>query len=338
MASTKIGLLRFFAIVTLLAAISGCSKAVSSNSPDRLNDFELTNLIVDRSAIATTNLSRNGMPPLDDPGLLQASDIDHFNEAERGKMLVSSDRVVGVRVDDEARAYPLRLLRWHEVVNDELGGRSIAVTYSGLCDSVVVFNRELEGRIMKPSASGLLYNSNLLFYDRNERESLWSQLRAEAVSGPKAGESLEVLHSQVLTWESWRTLYPETTVIAPDPQLKRRYRRDPYHSYFGSDILRFPVRPLPDENSLHLKERVLSVDVNGHRALYSIPQLVSHAGKDFGEIETTIGRVPVRIRFTSRPPTLSAEPVEPGQATQTRFSCWFAWHAMYSNEFFSTLN
>ncbi|MCP4899462.1 MAG: DUF3179 domain-containing protein [bacterium] len=332
MASTRAHSLILIALVGAVLSLAGCGQRDAPLS-EGFNGFDLSSCVVNTAVIVKTGLTRTGMLALTRPEMLEATDIEELNQAQRGKLLVPSDRVVGLVIGDEARAYPLRLLRWHEVVNDEIDGRPFAVSYSGPSDAAVVFDRRLGAEsVAEFAASGLLYNSNLLLYDLEEGESLWSQLLAEAISGPAVGIKLRVLRSEVVSWGDWLGRYPETRVLAPDERYAKRYRRDPYHSYFGSDLLHFPVAPLPDAEGLHLKDRVLSVDSGYSRALYSLPGLVSQQGSNSGELEVSIGVVPVRLRYNLEEATLSAEPIEIGRPLDTRFACWFAWHATHPND------
>ncbi len=111
-------------------------------------------------------MARDGLKALNRPATLTPAEVDRTNEEERGKLLVPSDRVIGVAIDGEARAYPLRLLRWHETVNDVVGGRPIAVTYSPLSGGIAVWDRSVAGREIEFGVSGWLTNSNTLLYDR----------------------------------------------------------------------------------------------------------------------------------------------------------------------------
>jgi len=207
----------------------------------------------------------------------------------------------------------------------------VAVTYSPLCDSVVVLRRELDGEVLRFGHSGLLYNSNPLLYDRRQApalSSLWSQLQARAVAGPATGALLEVIPAAVATWQQWRERHPETLVLAPDARRARRYRRDPYHSYFGSDLLRFPVDPLPPDTGLRLKDRVVAVAVDGQTHVFAISRISEAAGAPTGVWDTQVGGVPIRLVFDR---DVGAVMVEAGSDDESginvRTAFWFAWYA-----------
>jgi hypothetical protein len=265
------------------------------------------------------------MPALVNPGAMPGSGVVPLNESRRGKYIVTSDRVVGVVLGGEARAYPVRLLNWHEVINDTLGGIPIAVTYHPLCDSVVVFDRRVGDEVLEFGVSGLLYNSNQLLFDRRAEkteESLWSQLLGRAVAGPaaQAEHTLDVLPVSVARWDRWLALYPETTVIDPDPGLVKRYERNPYGNYYLTGQLRFPVEPLPPDGEGKLMQPIVSIETDGGRWMQALSAEFAPTG-DWSE--------PLPgVRFlaeTDGVTTTFVVEAEPG--ARVVHSLWFAWYA-----------
>jgi hypothetical protein len=203
--------------------------------------------------------------------------------------LQPADRVIGVVIGGEPRAYPLRILNWHEIANDSLGGLEIAVTYCPLCDSAVVFDRNVGGQVREFGVSGLLYNSNVLMYDRQEEdedESLWSQMMLKAVVGPaaKEGLELEVLLAQLTTWAAWVGRYPHTTSLSFETGHQRDYVGNPYESYFESSEMMFPVKPRgkapADLKTLPDKEPLLIVSIDGRLKGYPVSRLRAALGED----------------------------------------------------------
>ncbi|HET7041111.1 MAG TPA: DUF3179 domain-containing protein, partial [Gemmatimonadales bacterium] len=163
-----------------------------------------------------------GIPALDRPAHVPAAAASYLSDAER---------VFGVSVKGEARAYPLRILDWHEMVNDVVGGEPVTLSYCTLCGSGVLYaTRGADGGERTFGTSGLLYRSNKLMVDRQTR-TLWSNLTGEAVlgrlAGPDAGTDkparLAVLPLVVTTWKEWRSRHPATTVLALDPEMERRW-------------------------------------------------------------------------------------------------------------------
>ncbi len=226
--------------------------------------FALTPSLLPDGAIVSSGIPRDSIRAMTEPKFFTREEFETHPDRKIRKLLVSGDRVVGVAIGGDARAYPLRILNWHEVVNDTVGGVPIAVTYHPLCDSVVVFDRRVGEETVEFRVSGLLYNSNLLMFPHHEEpggESLYSQLLAKAVTGPDAesGKTLTVLPSQVVSWGRWKTEHPGTLVLEPDPLFRKQYPRRPYGSYRGRQIPRYPVKPYPPEGKWKPWSRVLAI-------------------------------------------------------------------------------
>ncbi len=294
--------------------------------------FDLGGLADQKGMLVASGMPKDGLRALVRPAAVTPAALEASAEKRYRKFLVGSDRVVGVAIGGEARAYPLRVLNWHEVANDELGGRPIAVTYSPLCDSVVVFDRVVDGEVLEFGVSGLLLNSNLVMYDRRYGgvgESLWSQLGARAVAGPggRAGKRLRVLPSLLVRWEDWRRRFPQTSVVTGVAALADAYKRDPYASYFGSDLLRFPVSPLAPAGMLGRKERVFVVERKGERLVLALSDIARHAGP----ISAAIGSARVDLSYHEWPPTVFGESKE-WDELGIYHAFWFAWYAMHPGD------
>lgn len=288
--------------------------------------------LIDRDEFVRA-MARDGLKALNAPAILLPDEIDLTNENERGKLLVSSDRVVGVVLGGEARAYPLRLLQWHESVNDVLGGRPIAVTYSPLSSGIAVWDRVVDGMEIELAVSGWLHNSNTLLYDRRsegENSSLWHQLTGEAVTGPAAGRKLAALPAELGTWADWRREHPRTTVMAPDAASKSKYKRDPYHSYRGSDILRFPVKPLAPAGRLARKDLVAIVTHAGRDTVFALPFLELAVGEKTGKWAALLGEDVFLIEYDVELGAFAIEPRDDGVARPpVRFAYWFEWYSLH---------
>ena len=266
--------------------------------------------------------------------MVDGRDVFTLNQSLRRKLAVNDDRVLGVVVNGHARAYPLRILNAHEVVNDELGGEPVLVTYSGLCDSALVFRRRVAGEVRRFGVSGLLLNSNLVLYDRDAPEpSLWSQLGAGAIAGPLAGTALELLPgAAITTWASWLSMHPETTLAMGEPPSKRRYDMISYSRYFLEREPRFPVDPLPSEASLlesglHLKSPIVAVRLRDRWMAVPIQSLVDALGRD-GRGEILLDGIACRAQVTANPAGAIIEDADGGMLPTTP-CLWFAWHAFH---------
>ena len=217
--------------LALLLAVSLLPLATTARSAEsqQPNGFKLEPSLIPIDEILKGGPARDGIPALDRP------DYDAAREASWG----DDESVIGVVRGKEARAYPIAILVWHELVNDELGGDPILVSFCPLCGTALVFDRRLQGRARKFGVSGLLYRSDLLMYDR-ETESLWSQIGANAVTGALMGQSLELLRSRITTWKAWREAHPETTVLSKQTGYDRDYGQTPYEGYETSDDALLP--------------------------------------------------------------------------------------------------
>lgn len=209
----------------------------------------------------------DGIPPLDDPA---------HTAADEAIYLADGEPVLGVRAGGQSRAYPFRILDWHELANDTLGGIPIAVVTCALCGSGVAYDARIPGREepLRFGTSGFLYKSNKLMLDR-ATETLWTQLTGRPVFGPLADEEIElsVLPAVVTTWSEWKARHPETTVLDRDTGFERRYRPgDPYASYFASRDKLFPVYEARSE--LPSKERVYGVAREGDAKAWTLASLV----------------------------------------------------------------
>ena len=295
--------------------------------------FALEPCLVPRDRIVSSGMPRDGLSALVEPATWTLPQLEAAASRFR-KLLVPGDRVIGIRLGGQARAYPLRLLVWHEVVNDTLAGVPIAVTYNPLCDSAAVFRRIVAGHTLTFAVSGLLYDSNLLMYDRqpkSRRESLWSQLLFKAVAGPAAadGAALEVLPINVQSWADWRRDNPETTVLAPDPRLAESYSSDPYTSYFGSDQLRFPVQPLPAPARYPLKTPLVALGGPQGWTAFPFPMLASLSGVPagapwaglVGALSCQAGGNTVAVALDRLPP-----------GTGVVYASYFAWYAIHQGD------
>lgn len=181
---------------------------------------------------------RGGGPPVDGIPALVRPRKASVEESDRA--LKADDAVLGLVVNDEAVAYPIRLLDWHELVDDEVGGVPVAVTYCPLCRSGIVFDRRVAGGVLEFGVSGLLYNSDLVMYDRGTR-SLWSQIMAEAIAGGSTGTKLARLPARRTSWARWKAARPDTRTVLFDTGHARDYGKDPYAGYEKSPELYFPV-------------------------------------------------------------------------------------------------
>ena len=277
------------------------------------NGFDLTGSLVPAEQIHPGGPSRDGIPAIDRPQLIPAKRAD-FIEPE--------DRVLGLARAGDAKAYPIAIMNWHEIVNDRLGGERVAVTYCPLCGTGVAFAAKARGPELSFGVSGLLYNSDVLLYDR-QTESLWSQIKRQAISGPMRGEKLEVVPLTQTTWRAWQEEHPDTLVLSDDTGHDRDYGRDPYAGYAAERGLYFPVAA--KSRRYHPKERVLGLDIGGRFKAYPFAELSRMGAEEFND--SFAGRA-LRIHFDLANKTARAFEAD-GNQLPGIVGFWFAWYAFH---------
>ncbi len=164
---------------------------------------------------------RDGIPSIDDPKFVTASEVADIGDREP---------VIQFWVGDDTRAYPLRVLMWHEIANDTVAGDPVAVTYCPLCNAAIVFDRRVDGRVLEFGTTGKLRNSDLVMYDR-QTQSWWQQFTGEAIVGALAGKKLKLLPSRIVSFGAFRKEHPQGPVLVPNDPGFRDYGRNPYASY-----------------------------------------------------------------------------------------------------------
>ena len=182
---------------------------------------EFTKTSIDFGDIVSGGPPRDGIPSIDDPVFVKASMIDDIGDREP---------VIIFPLEGEPRAYPLRILIWHEIVNDVVDDRPVAVTYCPLCNSAVVFDRRSSDQVLEFGTTGKLRNSDLVMYDR-QTETWWQQFSGEAIVGTLTGQKLKMLPSRIVSFETFRSEHPEGPVLVPRDATFRDYGNNPYVSY-----------------------------------------------------------------------------------------------------------
>ncbi len=207
-----------------------------------------------------------GGPP---PDGIPSIDRPYFVSATNATFLSDNQLVIGLSYGGEAKAYPLLILVWHEIVNDVVNGTPIAVTYCPLCFSTVAFVRVIDGQTVTFGTSGKLYDNNLVMYDRTTK-SLWSQMWGQAIAGNLTGKVLQRIPIDVMPWGVWKNLYPNTVVLSEKTGYDRPYGVDPYaeQAYYSTPYLLFPLDH--QDNRLPVKTRVLGIVISGVAKAYPL--------------------------------------------------------------------
>jgi hypothetical protein len=195
----------------------GPSPAEAASTPDPL---------VDPDDIISGGPPPDGIPPIDDPKFLAPGDAGYLTDREP---------VLAVEVGGEAKAYPLQIMTWHEIVNDTIGGVPVSVTYCPLCNTGIAFERPtIDGELLDFGTSGKLYNANLVMYDR-QTETYWAQATGQAIVGELVGEQLTFLPARILSFVDWRAEHPSGLVLSRDTGHERPYGENPYQGLDTSE-------------------------------------------------------------------------------------------------------
>ena len=255
--------------------------------------------------------ARDCIPSIDDPKYVTADDATHVDD---------DDIVLAISLKGYNRAWPAQILDVHEIVNDIIAGMPVAITWCPLCGSAVGVRREIDGKVTEFGVSGLLYNSDLVFYDRRTN-TLWDQIEAKGIVGPLTGTELELIPVTMTRWGRWKAAHPDTLVLSRDTGFDFDYGRDRYAAYRGSNNLMFPVAER--DRTVPPKTVVFGFDIAGEKVAVTEERLhastvVSHviSGKSFDIRLADDGMV-----------TMSSADGET-QFTPVRLY-WFAWYTFH---------
>lgn len=299
-------LLLFAGTLIPLALQPGCAST-------SLNGFDVSNITVERAYLQSGGPPRDGIPSIDRPAFVAGEDAD---------FLVPQERVLGLAHAGVAKAYPIKILDRHEIVNDRFDGEAVAVTYCPLCGSGIAFEADIEGD-KTFGVSGLLYNSDVLLYDR-QTESLWSQIAMKAVAGPLVGRELTPLPLEHTTWEAWRLAQPDTLVLSNAQGIypPSSYERSVYPGYESSERVWFPVKI--KSRALGQKDWVLGLRLDGQSKAYPYKELA----RADGPVRDTLAGKDILITYD--PDAASARAADAsGQPLPATALYWFAWYAFH---------
>ena len=206
---------------------------------------------------------RDGIPPIDQPKFIE-------NQLA-AQWLKPNDPVIALEINGDARAYPLQILTWHEIINDVVGEIAVTITFCPLCNSAIVFKRNHQGITYDFGTSGLLRHSDLVMYDR-QTESLWQQFTGEAIVGVMTGEQLMMIPSGLIGFEQFQAAYPAGKILSKETGYSREYGRNPYPGYDDIRNNPFLFRDPLDER-LPAMARVVTVSDGKYHNAYPVELL-----------------------------------------------------------------
>lgn len=293
-----------FTIALVASAASGAS----------LNGFDISNASVSQSAILRGGPPRDGIPALFNPNYIKADQADY---------LYPEERVLGILIDGLPLAYPVKILNYHELVNDDGHGSPFLISYCPLCGTGMAFSSLIKGKPLQFGVSGLLYNSDVLFYDK-QSDSLWSQIMSQAITGPMVGEKLQQLPLQHTTWEKWRADHPATKVLSYRQGYSRDYHTNPYGDYEKVTRLYFDVAHKAP-GRYHSKEKVLGMRLGNQARAYPFVELGKY-GKD--TFTDQLGGQRFVVNWDADNNSASITDLQ-GAAMNSTTAFWFAWYAFH---------
>jgi len=281
---------------------------------EEINGFALDDALIPPGQVFSGGPDKDGIPSIDNP---------EFVKAHEAGFIKNEDRVLGIVINGLSKAYPISILNWHEIVNDSIGDVFFTITYCPLCGSGMAFDSRVDGQVLSFGVSGLLYNSDVLLYDR-ETESLWSQLLSKAVTGKYKGTNLKMLPVMHTTWADWKRFHPSTLVLSKNTGYWRSYDRDPYSGYAQSNHLFFPVFNKAPKK-YHPKEKVLGLTSNKIYMAYPFIELNKQNKEKFVDV---VDSKSFTIHWNKKEQS-GYMTDETGVIVPVVQSYWFAWYAFH---------
>jgi len=216
------------------------------------------------SEIESGGPARDGIPPIDQPKFVSS--------AEAADWLKDQEPVIAFQLNGDARAYPLQILIWHEIVDDEVGGVAVMITFCPLCNTGIAFDRRVDGQVRRFGTTGNLRRSDLVMWSDDPGETWWQQITGEALMGDLIGHKLSMLPAEIVSFADFQAAFPRGRILSRDTGHPRGYGSNPYVGYDSINSSPF-LYSGPKDGRLAPMERVATVEVNGESAAYPFSQL-----------------------------------------------------------------
>lgn len=228
---------------------------------------------------------KDGVPAIDDPKFVTVAEADAW--------LKPVEPVIFLQIGDDARAYPIQIFMWHEIVNDTAGDVPIVITFCPLCNTAIAFERTVNGQVLDFGTTGRLRYSNLIMYDR-QTETWWQQATGQAIAGELTGAQLVFRPATIIAWADFKTNYPDGKVLSRDTGFSRSYGNNPYVGYDDVNNPPFLYRGPETPGELPPVARVLTIDLNGEAAAYSYDVL-----QKVNVVNDTVGGIDVVVMWAA---------------------------------------
>ena len=271
--------------VALALTLAACSQGAPDDPVDpRTEAGSIPDPLVDPEDIVSGGPPPDGIPPIDDPKFVSPVDATFLTDREP---------VLAVEIGGEAKAYPLQIMTWHEIVNDTIGGVSVSVTYCPLCNTGIAFERPtIDDELLDFGTSGKLYNANLVMYDR-QTDTYWAQATGQAILGELAGEQLTFVPARILSFGDWRAEHPDGLVLSRDTGHDRPYGENPYE---GLDTSERPFLFAGDlDERLPATSRVLGIARSGDTVAFPYEAVAADADGGWAVVVEDVAGEPITI-------------------------------------------
>ncbi|MDT8316674.1 MAG: DUF3179 domain-containing (seleno)protein [bacterium] len=257
---------------------------------------------------------RGNVPPITQPEFVSPSEAD--------KYLKETDSVIGLNFKGIQKAYPVKILRWHIMLSDDIASEPFIIAYDPLSDMGVAYKRTILEKALTLKASDKVYNANPVLEDK-ETKSLWSLFTGEAIMGRLAAQTLEEVPVSVVAWSDWKNAHPDTEVLSINTGFNRDYEKNVYEKYYSHNLVLFDVQN--KDERLKNKVKVFGIALDGAAKAYLPADL-----KRGTRISDTIGKVKININVDNNN-IISALRADNGERVAVRNMFWYTWAAFNAN-------
>lgn len=269
-------MMKKLSLTLIVCGLAVLTASLASATPERWaregwkTDFAQKSIGLEE--ILSGGIGRDVIPPIDKPVFKLVDEVTHVADTEP---------VVGVEINGDARAYPLQIMTWHEIVNDQFGETPVAVTYCPLCNSAIVFERAVGGKVLDFGTTGKLRNSDLVMYDR-QTQSWWQQFMGEAIVGEMTGQKLKSIPARLESYANFKARFPNGKVLVPNNEGLRAYGKNPYAGYDSSRSPFLYNGKMPE--GIEPMARVVAYRANGKLEAVSLSLLTKEQRMEIGDV------------------------------------------------------
>jgi plastocyanin len=255
---------------------------------------------------------KDGIPSIDDPKFVTVKEADEW--------IQDNELVLAIIYKGIKRVYPLQIMVWHEIVNDNIAGDPILITYCPLCGSGIAYERKINGEEVEFGTSGKLFNSNLVMYDRRT-DSYWTQIDGLAIVGELTGMKLTPVSIDTVAWRDWKAAHSDSGVLSQKTGYVRHYGRDPYGNYYEDSFVFFPIEASDDR--VHPKTVVFGIEIDGIYKAYREDDLI-----ELRTIEDSVNGINIKVE-RDNVGIVKITNIDTGEEIVKERDFWFAWYAFH---------